>query len=66
MLSDRQLAQEVENSPRMLETVPCYRGQKQVEMRDFDVEIELFRVDDYTLYGLVYHYMLGSRSNFPW
>ena len=28
MLFDRQLAQEVENSLRMLEAVPCYRGQE--------------------------------------
>ena len=28
-----------------------------VEKKDFDVDIELIRVDDYALYGLVYHYI---------
>lgn len=26
-----------------------------MEKKDFDVDIELIRVDDYALYGLVYH-----------
>ena len=33
-----------------------------VEKKDFDVDIELIRVDDYALYGLVYHYILGERD----
>lgn len=34
----------------------------EVEKKDFDVDIELVRVDDYALYGLVYHYILGERD----
>lgn len=34
---------------------------KQVEKKDFDVDIELFRVDYYTSFGLVYHYFSGRR-----
>lgn len=34
----------------------------EVEKIDFDVNIELIRVDNYALYGLVYHYILRERD----
>jgi hypothetical protein len=38
-----------------------------VEKKDFDVDIELIRVDGYALHGLVYHYILGERDlTFSW
>lgn len=32
-----------------------------MEKKDSDVDIELFRVGDYTFYGLVYHYISARR-----
>lgn len=35
---------------------------KQVEKKDFNVDIELFRVGNYTFYGLVCHYISVRRG----
>lgn len=61
ILLDRPLLRLAENGARrqrMVEAVPCYRllpRSMEVERKDFDVDIELIRVGDYAVYGLVCH-----------
>jgi hypothetical protein len=37
----------------------------EVEHRDFDVDIELIRVADYAVYGLVYHCVSDTMATSP-